>query len=137
MPRVTWDLEGDRPATQVLVVDQRTGAARRRTLLADTGAGNRASPFEFVLSLDDCRRFGRELGAVAELGGAMVGSFLLYSVFVAVAPLAFGREASAVAVPPALLPSGLDGIAGFAFLNRFTYGNFGDPDRFGLEIIPV
>jgi hypothetical protein len=26
-----------------------------------------------------------------------------------------------------------DGIACFRFLNRFTYGNFGDPGQFGLE----
>ena len=24
-------------------------------------------------------------------------------------------------------------LACFAFLNRFTYGNFGDPSQFGLE----
>ena len=27
----------------------------------------------------------------------------------------------------------LDGIAGFRFLNRFTFGNFGNPSEFGLE----
>jgi hypothetical protein len=30
-------------------------------------------------------------------------------------------------------PSGLDGIACFRFLNRFTYGNFGSANEFGLE----
>jgi hypothetical protein len=37
----------------------------------------------------------------------------------------------AVGVPNA--PKGLDGIAGFRFLNRFTYGNFGNALEFGLE----
>src|SRR5437879_3109927 len=31
------------------------------------------------------------------------------------------------------VPPGLDGIACFSFLNRFHYGNFGDPGLFGLE----
>jgi hypothetical protein len=31
------------------------------------------------------------------------------------------------------VPAGFDGIACFAFLDRFTYGNFGDPGQFGLE----
>jgi hypothetical protein len=30
-------------------------------------------------------------------------------------------------------PRQLQGIACFRFLNRFTYGNFGDADLFGLE----
>jgi hypothetical protein len=30
-------------------------------------------------------------------------------------------------------PQGFEGIAGFRFLNRFTYGNFGNPAEFGLE----
>jgi len=36
-----------------------------------------------------------------------------------------------VAVP--VVPDDLDGIACFTFLNRFTYGNFGNPTLFGLE----
>ena len=31
------------------------------------------------------------------------------------------------------VPRGLDGLACFRFLNRFSYGNFGDPGQFGLE----
>jgi hypothetical protein len=41
----------------------------------------------------------------------------------------------ALAVPDALLPPGLDGLAGFRFLNTFNYGNFGDPDQFCLETL--
>ncbi len=39
-----------------------------------------------------------------------------------------------VAVPSA--PQGFDGIACFRFLRRFNYGNFGDPDAFGLDVLP-
>jgi hypothetical protein len=28
---------------------------------------------------------------------------------------------------------GFNGIAGFRFLNQFTYGNFGNPAEFGVE----
>jgi hypothetical protein len=45
--------------------------------------------------------------------------------------LGFDRAVRAVAVPR--VPPGLGGVAGFRFLNRFTYGNFGDPGLFGLE----
>ena len=41
------------------------------------------------------------------------------------------RRLRVVAVPS--VPRWFDGIACFSFLNRFTYGNFGDPARFGLE----
>jgi hypothetical protein len=40
--------------------------------------------------------------------------------------------ARAVDVPA--VPAGLDGLAGFRFLNRFSHGNFGDPGQFGLEV---
>lgn len=39
------------------------------------------------------------------------------------------------AVPANALPTGLDGIAAFRFLNRFAYGNFGAPEHFGLETL--
>jgi len=31
------------------------------------------------------------------------------------------------------VPQGSDGIAAFKFLNRFHYGNFGNPGSFGLQ----
>jgi hypothetical protein len=37
----------------------------------------------------------------------------------------------------AQLPQGFDGIACFKFLNKFRYGNFGDPCCFGLDLVPV
>ena len=45
--------------------------------------------------------------------------------------LSFARLVQVVGVPA--VPDDLDGIACFAFLNLFTYGNFGNPNSFGLE----
>lgn len=45
--------------------------------------------------------------------------------------LGFARKVRVVGVPS--VPAGFDGIACFGFLNRFHYGNFGDPGQFGLE----
>jgi len=45
--------------------------------------------------------------------------------------LSFDQWVLVVAVP--VVPDDMDGIACFAFLNRFTYGNFGNSALFGLE----
>jgi hypothetical protein len=45
--------------------------------------------------------------------------------------LGFDLPAGVAGVPAN--PPGLEGIAGFRFLNRFTYGNFGNPAEFGIE----
>jgi hypothetical protein len=65
------------------------------------------------------------------LGGAYVGSFPLYDLPVRLTAVGFDRPLRVVGVPS--VPAGFDGIACFGFLNRFTYGNFGDPSQFGLE----
>jgi hypothetical protein len=106
-----------------------------RTLLADTGGGSRNALFEFILSDSDCRRFGRPLGITVRLGRAISGSFPTYSVWVEIPGLSFARQVVAVGVPAAQLPPGLDGIAGFRFLNSFNYGNFANPDQFCLETL--
>ena len=65
------------------------------------------------------------------LGGAYVGSYPVYLIQVEIPLLGVAGDFRAVGVPK---PSKtLDGIAGFQFLNRFTYGNFGNPLEFGLE----
>jgi hypothetical protein len=46
--------------------------------------------------------------------------------------LGFDARLRVVAVPH--LPPGFDGVACFRFLNRFTYGNFGNSNAFGLEL---
>ena len=66
------------------------------------------------------------------LGGAFTGSFPLYELRVRVPSLGFDRMLRAVGIPR--MPVGFAGIAAFAFLNRFGYGNFADPDLFGLEL---
>jgi hypothetical protein len=45
--------------------------------------------------------------------------------------LAFAGPVRVVAV--SRFPAGFEGMACYRFLNRSTYGNFGDPDPFGLE----
>jgi hypothetical protein len=45
--------------------------------------------------------------------------------------LGFDVNLRAVGVPAA--PAGLDGIACFSLLNRFSYGKFSDADQFGLD----
>ena len=65
------------------------------------------------------------------LGGSYTGSFPTYGLPVSIPALGFQDDLHAVGVSS--VPAGFDGIACFRFLNRFTYGNFGDPGQFGLE----
>lgn len=131
MPREQWPLRHGRPCVQVVLTLTPGGQALPRTLLADTGAGSRTGPFELVLDEDDCLLCGGNPGASVTLGGAYVGSFPVYDLPVRLPALGFDENLRAVAVPS--VPAGFDGIACFGFLNRFTYGNFGDPGQFGLE----
>jgi hypothetical protein len=134
MPRVTWPLQPNRPIVQVQVVDATSGHMVTRTLLADTGAGGLDAPFEMILRVSDCERYmGLRSSDDVQLGGAIVGTYPIYALRVEIPALSFARMARVVAVPDAACPAGLDGIAGFRFLSSFTYGNFGDRNRFGLE----
>ena len=60
------------------------------------------------------------------------GLFPLYRIRVEIPRLGFSRGISVIGVPTP--PTSLDGIACFRFLNRFTYGNFGNAGEFGLEL---
>jgi hypothetical protein len=100
-------------------------------LLADTGAGSRTARFQLILDEDDCLLCGGNPLQHISLGGAYTGSFPTYGLSVRLPALGFDEIVRAVGVPSA--PVGFDGIACFAFLNRFTYGNFGDRSQFGLE----
>jgi hypothetical protein len=102
-----------------------------RQLIADTGAGTGQAGFELLLQASDCLLCGGIPAHPVTLGGADPGSFLVYVVRLQIPALSFDHHLRAVALPSC--PAGFDGIAGFRFLNRFTYGNFGDPSRFGLE----
>jgi hypothetical protein len=129
MPTVHWPLWHRRPAVELTLPLAK--GKRRRRLLADTGAGSSESNFELVLREADCQRSSDNtlLGQV-QLGRAYSGWFNVYSIEVRLPRLGF---ADSVAVAGVLeVPDGFDGIACFKFLNRFHFGNFGDPGRFGL-----
>lgn len=80
----------------------------------DFGSSVEADPLESL-----CLEVGLDYGQVEEIWSVQIPT------------LSFDRQVRAAAVPA--FPAGFDGVAGFRFLNRFTYGNFGDPTRFGLE----
>ena len=133
MPRAMWRLVSHRPVIEAVLAVP--GATQRATLtlLADTGAGGEDAPFALVLRQSDCRQFRIMRSGDVVLAGALSGTFPTYAVWVEIPALAFADFVVAAAVPDAQVPSGLDGIASFRFLNSFTYGNFGDPNQFGLE----
>lgn len=131
MPHVQWPLHHGRPCIEVELTLGPGGQHLLRTLLADTGAGSQSSAFELILEEDDCLLCGGNPDSPIMLGGAYVGSFPTYDMRVRVPAIGFDQNLRAVGVPT--VPAGFDGIACFAFLNRFTYGNFGDAGQFGLE----
>jgi hypothetical protein len=130
MPRVTWPFVTDRPAVRIGVM--LGGQLTTIVLHADTGAGATSSAFELILLESDCWRCGNPLPWLMDLTGAHAGGpYHLFRVRVQIPALAFDDVLTAVGVPT--VPIGFRGVAGFRFLNRFTYGNFGDPAHFGLE----
>jgi len=74
---------------------------------------------------------GTSASYMISLGGAYTGSYPVYLIHMEIPLLGVAGAFRAVGLPTT--PQGLDGIAGFRFLNRFTYGNFGSPNEFGLE----
>lgn len=130
MPRVLWPLRHDQPSVEVLLCFA-NGREVVRHLLADSGAGTARAGFELILDEDDCLQAGNRPAHSVRLGGAYVGSYRVYVVRIRIPTLRFDQQVRSVGVPG--VPPGMDGIAAFRFLNRFTYGNFGDRDNFGLE----
>jgi hypothetical protein len=116
---------------QVVLTLAQGGQPLPRTLLADTGAGSHTGSFQLILDESDCLLCGGISVPPVKLSGAYVGSFPLYNLSVRIPPLGFDQVLRVVGAPTAM--AGFDGLACFGFLNRFTYGNFGDPTRFGLE----
>jgi hypothetical protein len=88
---------------------------------------------EFVLGEHDARLYGAGSAGSLQLGGAFTGAFPAVWCHVSVPGVGFASLCVAFAVPSARLPRNLAGISCFRFLNRFTYGNFGDSGVFGLE----
>jgi hypothetical protein len=121
----------NRPAIEIILTLAPAGQKVNRRLLAETGAGNVQAHFEMLLDENDCLLCGGKPAQTISLGGAYTGSFPLYVIRVRIPLLGFDDDLVAVGVPNP--PKGFDGIACFRFLNRFTYGNFGDPAEFALE----
>jgi hypothetical protein len=130
MPRVTWPLLNDRLAIRVQVM---FGVqATTIELHADTGAGAASSAFDLLLLESECWLCGRPTGKLIRLTGAHAGGpYYLFDVRVQIPALSFDADLSVVGVPT--VPDGFKGVAGFRLLNRFDYGNFGNPALFGLE----
>jgi hypothetical protein len=84
------------------------------------------------LDEQDCLICGGTFVQRTQLSGAIAGLYPIYGVRVQVPQLGFDRNIEVVCV--SRFPAGFDGYAAFRFLNRFTYGNFGDPSQFGLEV---
>ena len=131
MARAQWPLVRDRPVIEVVLTLVQGGQKLTRSLLADTGAGNAQAMFEFLLDEKDCLLCGTSASEMISLGGAYVGFYPVYLIQLELPLLAVAGDFRAVGIPHP--PKGLDGIAGFRFLNRFTSGNFGSPLAFGLE----
>lgn len=131
MARAAWPLAGGRPVVEIGFSDVSVGASASRTLMADTGAGSQHDPFDLILNEDDCLHLGGMPSLVVDLGGAYTGKFPCYSIAIEIPVLGFFETVEVVGVPASI--TDLDGIACFRFLNRFTYGNFGRSDQFGLE----
>ena len=134
MPVARWLLHNDRPVIEIVL----SASGRHdlvRSLVADTDAGTRQSVFQLILDENDCLQSGAILIDRVHLGGAYSGSFPVYFVDVRIPQLNFDEPLPVVGVSQA--PPGFDGIAGCRFLNRFHYGNFGNPDCFGLDLLPI
>lgn len=133
MPRATSRLVQGRPAVEISLASPGSGSQALRVLLADTGAGSARAGMELLLNEAGGRRFSLGSAGTLRLGGAFTGRFPALWVAVSIPALGFSDLCLAVAVAPSRLPHPLEGIACYRFLNRFTYGNFGDADRFSLE----
>jgi hypothetical protein len=132
MPRATWPLYRDKPRIEITLTQAIDGDQVVRNLLADSGAGSRRAQFELILDETDCITCGGYYLGMLPLGGAYSGSFPLYGLQVRIPALGFANDCRVIGVPRT--PPHFGGIAGFRFINRFAYGNFGDPDLFGLEL---
>lgn len=132
MPRHQWPLSSGRPVIEIELLDSTTGESLPRLVLADTGGGDAAASFELILHDDDCQRCATYVSHGVVLGGAYSGRCPVYSIRVRIPTLGFDDAVYTVGIDDT--SNDFDGIACFRFLNRFTYGNFGDASGFGLEL---
>ncbi len=131
MARAQWPLLFEQPVIEVVLTIAPSEQKVSRTLLADTGAGTADAGFELIVDESDCLLCGGVPAQAIRLGGAYSGSFPRYILRVQIPQLAFDDYVFVVGVSNT--PDGLDGVARFRFLNRFTYGNFGNRAEFTLE----
>lgn len=124
-----WPLRHSRPCIEIVLPRPKRSVIRR--LLADSGAGSRASIVQLLLRERDCIQTAQPAIGEVTLGGSYSGQFPVYLVEVQVPSLKFSELVTVAGVSH--VPDGFDGIACFKFLNRFHYGNFADADGFGLE----
>ena len=132
MPHATWPLLRENPRIEITLIQAIDSKLAIRNLLADTGAGSRRAKFDLILDETDCITCGGYLLSTLPLGGAYTGRFPLYGTHVEIPLLGYAGDIHVIGVPNT--PPGFDGIAGFRFVSRFTYGNFGILDQFGLEL---
>ena len=131
MPRAQWPLHQGRPAIRIFLTLAVGGHRVARRLLADTGAGSTGVACDLLLEDQDCLSCGGTRVGSIRLGRAYTGRYPLYAIRVQVPELGFDANVPAAGISS--FPRGFQGSACFRFLNRFTYGNFGDPGQFGLE----
>lgn len=132
MALAQWPLRHGRPIVEITLSLSQDGQQVVRALLADTGAGATHDPFDLVLDEIDCLMCGGRPAMMVPLAGSFAGIHPVYVVPIAIPILNLKQNLFAVGV--ANPPAGFDGIACFRFLNRFTYGNFGKPSEFALEM---
>ena len=132
MARQTWPLFRGRPSVEIVLTFAVGRRKAVRVLLADTGAGSNGAPFELVLDENDCVHCGGNPTKLVQLTGAFSGMYPVYGVRIQMPGIGFDDDVEVVGVRK--LPAGIEGIACFRFLNRFTYGNFADRNLFGLEL---
>jgi hypothetical protein len=131
MARAQWPLRHRRPIIEIVITLAQGGQKVTRCILADTGAGAMDDPFDIMLDEIDCLMCGGVPAHSIPLGGSYSGTYPVYVVPIEIPSLSFAEPLLVVGVTET--PKGFDGIAAFRFLNRFTYGNFGDPAAFALE----
>jgi hypothetical protein len=83
-----------------------------------------------ILDEDDCLQCGGIPVHQVTFRGSYAGRYPVYLVDVRIPALNLDDSFTAAGVPQP--PRGFDGIACFQFLRRFHYGNFANPDQFGL-----
>ena len=134
MPRASWPLVAGQPIVQIDLKETSSGATLTRTLLADTGGGSALMPVHLALSIEDVAHCGGIFRGYIGAGGAIEGRFKVYALDIIVPALHLVSLVNVMAVPAEILPDGLQGVACFRFLNSFSYGNFGNPAEFALEV---